>query len=90
MQEIQETRVRSLGWEDLLEKAMATHSNTLAWEIPWTEERRATVHSVRVRYDRSNLVCTQHVCNAYKDRLMLNISENALTSTVQQNTYGKM
>ena len=33
-----ETQVQSLGWEDLLEKEMATHSNTLAWKIPWTEE----------------------------------------------------
>ena len=33
---MQETRVRSLGWEDPLEKA--THSTILAWEIPWTEE----------------------------------------------------
>ena len=33
-----ETRVRSLGQEDLLEKEMATHSSTLAWKIPWTEE----------------------------------------------------
>ena len=33
-----ETRVRSLGWEDPLEKEMAIHSSTLAWKIPWTEE----------------------------------------------------
>ena len=33
-----ETQVRSLGWEDPLEKAMAIHSSTLAWKIPWTEE----------------------------------------------------
>ena len=33
-----ETRVQSLGWEDPLEKEMATHSNILAWKIPWTEE----------------------------------------------------
>ena len=33
-----ETRVQSLGREDPLEKEMATHSCTLAWEIPWTEE----------------------------------------------------
>ena len=32
-----ETWVRSLGWEDPLEKEMATHSSILAWEIPWTE-----------------------------------------------------
>ena len=35
---IQEAWVRSLGWEDPLEKGMATHSSILAWEIPWTEE----------------------------------------------------
>ena len=35
---MQETRVRSLGWEDPLEKGMATHSSVLAWRIPWTEE----------------------------------------------------
>ena len=33
-----ETWVRSLGWEDPLEKGMATHSSILAWRIPWTEE----------------------------------------------------
>ena len=36
-----ETWVRSLGWEDPLEKGMATHSSILAWRIPWTEEPRA-------------------------------------------------
>ena len=35
---MQETRVRSLGWEDPLEKEMAVHSRTIAWKIPWTEE----------------------------------------------------
>ena len=35
---MQEMRVRSLGWEDLLEEEMATHSSILAWRIPWTEE----------------------------------------------------
>ena len=38
MQETQEMQVQSLGWENLLEKEMATHSNILAWKIPWTEE----------------------------------------------------
>ena len=33
-----ETRVQSLGWEDPLEKEMATHSTNFAWKIPWTEE----------------------------------------------------
>ena len=36
---MQETRVRSLGREDPLEKEMATHSSILAWGFPWTEER---------------------------------------------------
>ena len=35
---IWETQVQSLGWEDLLEKEVATHSSILAWEIPWTQD----------------------------------------------------
>ena len=48
-----ETRVRSLGWEDPLEKEMATHSSTLAWKIPWTEEpdRLQSMGSQRVGHD---------------------------------------
>ena len=38
---VQETQVGSLGWEDPLEKGMATHSSILAWRIPWTEEAGA-------------------------------------------------
>ena len=38
MSSMWETQVRSLGWEDPLEKEMATHSSILAWESPWTEE----------------------------------------------------
>ena len=33
-----ETQIQSLGWEDLLDKEMATHSSILAWKIPWMEE----------------------------------------------------
>ena len=40
MQEMEETPVQSLDWEDLLEKEIATHSNILAWKIPLTEEPR--------------------------------------------------
>ena len=48
-----ETRVRSLGWEDLLEKEMATHSNILAWNIPRMEEpgRLQSMGSQRVRHN---------------------------------------
>ena len=45
---IQETQVQALGWEDPLEKEMATQSSILAWRISWTEEpgRLHTVHGV--------------------------------------------
>ena len=50
---MRETQVRSLGWEDPLEKEMATHSGTLAWIIPWMEERcrLQSMGSQRVRHD---------------------------------------
>ena len=50
---MQETQVQSLGREDPLEKEMATHSSTIAWKIPWTEEpgRVQSMGSQRVRHD---------------------------------------
>jgi len=50
---VQETQVGSLGWEDPLEKGMATHSSILAWRIPWTEElgRLQSMGWQRVRHD---------------------------------------
>ena len=50
---MQETQVQFLGQEDPLEKGMATHSNILAWRIPWTEEPDGlqSIGSQRVRYD---------------------------------------
>ena len=50
---MRETWVRSLGWEDPLEKEMATHSSTLAWKIPWTEKpcRLQSMGSQRVGHD---------------------------------------
>ena len=50
---MQETWVRSLGWEDPLEKEMAIHSSILAWRIPWTEEpgRLQSMGSQRVGHD---------------------------------------
>ena len=49
----QETGVRSLGWEDPLEKEMAAHSSILAWKIPWTAEpgRLPSMGSQRVGHD---------------------------------------
>ena len=50
---MQETRVRSLSWEDPLKKGMATHSSILAWRIPQTEEPRGleSMGSQRIRYN---------------------------------------
>ena len=48
---MQETRVRSLGWEDPLEKGKVTHSSILAWRIPWTEERGESMGSQRVGHN---------------------------------------
>ena len=53
-----ETWVRSLDWEDPLEKEMATYSSTLSWKIPWTEEpgRLLSMGLQRVRDDRETLL----------------------------------
>ena len=50
---MQEIQVQSLGWEDPLEKGMATHPRILAWRIPWTEEPVVlqSMGSQRVRQD---------------------------------------
>ena len=64
---MQETSVRSLGWEDPLEKEMAIHSNTVAWKIPWTEEpgrlqsmglQRDMIERLHFHFqDRKRLLC---------------------------------
>ena len=50
---VQETQVQSLGWEDTLERGMATHFSILAWKPPWTEElgEPQSMWSQRVRHD---------------------------------------
>ena len=55
---MRETWVRSLGWEDPLEKEMATHSSILAWRIPWTEEPGGlqSMGSQRVGHDQVTLL----------------------------------
>ena len=56
MQETQEMRFGSLGQEDSLEEEMATHSNILAWKIPWTEElsRLQSTGSLKVVYTHTH------------------------------------
>ena len=60
---MRETQVRSLGREDPLEKEMATHSSTLAWRIPWTEEPGGlqSTGSQGVRHDWAASI---HFCNS--------------------------
>ena len=55
---MQETRVLSLGWEDPLEKEMATGSSILLWEIPWTEEPGG-LQSIQLQRVRHNLEAKQ-------------------------------
>ena len=63
MQEVQDTRVPSLGGEDPLQKGMATHSSILAWRPPWTGEpgRLQSVGSQRVRSDTAERLSTHAV-----------------------------
>ena len=63
---MQKTRVWSLGWEDPLEKEMATHSSILASRIPWTEEpgRLPSTGLQRVEYDWATNPA-QHVLSSY-------------------------
>ena len=57
----QETGVQSLGWEDPLEKEIATHSSILAWEIPWTGAWRATIHGGAKSWTLNEQLSTAHV-----------------------------
>ena len=62
---MQKTCIRSLEWENPLEKDMATHSSILAWEIPWTEEpgRLQPMGTQKVRCDWGiNIVLSEQVC----------------------------
>ena len=79
---VQETWVRSLGWEDPLEKEMAIHSSTLAWKIPWTEEpgRLQSRGLQRVGHDWATFIsfpflqdglCHTQVCCMYHSNIHL-------------------
>ena len=68
---MRETRVRSLGRKDPLEKEMETHSSTLAWKIPWPEEPGGlqSLGSQRVRHDRANSLSFFHFSYFIKEYL---------------------
>ena len=65
MQEMPETRVQSLGWEDPLEEGMAIHFSIPAWKIPWTEEPGSmqSTGSHRIGHDYSKLAHTHYSTN---------------------------
>ena len=59
----QEMRVQSLGWKDLLEEGMATHSSILAWRIPMDRGAwQATIHGVTEESDTTELLSTHTQC----------------------------
>ena len=69
---MQQTRIRSLGQEDPLEKEMVTHSSILAWEIPWTEGAwRATVHEVTKESDTTRQLNNDNTLFYTKDLSIL-------------------
>ena len=77
LQAMQETLVLSLGWEDPLEKEMATHASILAWEIPCTEERGGlqSMGSQRGGYD----LVTEHARTCvYTEKLCMKFSLSAI------------
>ena len=78
---MQEMWVQSLGWEDLLEKEMATHSSILAWEIPWTEEsgRLQSMGVSRVGHDLANKQQQQHRCK--RNRNIKSVISSSSSST---------
>ena len=70
---MQETQVQSLGKKDPLEKEMATHSSTLAWKIPWTEEscRLQSIGLQRVRHDWATSLSFQGTLCLPRERLVM-------------------
>ena len=73
---MRETRVQSLGWDNPLEKEMATHSSTLAWKIPWIEEpgRLQSMGSQRVRRDWATSQCQLHAADTNSHLLATHIA----------------
>ena len=78
---MQETGVQSLGWEDPLEREMATHSSILAWEIPWTEEPGG-LQSTRVKHD----LATKH--HQAQERLQVNSEVSKFTDRKEMASLG--
>ena len=73
----QETLVLSLGWEDPLEKEMATHASILAWEIPWTEELGG-LQSMGLQRGGYDLVTEHARTRVYIENLCMKFSLSAI------------
>ena len=86
MQEIQAMQFQSLGWEDPLEKEIATHSSILAWKIPWTEEPGGlqSLGSHRVRQGWA----TEHEHSIY--RASLNLQKQNLMILIVNESYTRI
>ena len=84
---VRETRVRSLGWEDPLEKEMATHSSTLAWKILWTGEpgRLQSMRSQRVGLDWATSLSLK-ATEAYSEKCWKLIYESILFQRADKTT----
>ena len=85
---MRETRIRSLGWEDPLEKEMATHSSILAWGIPWTEEPGGLQSTGSQRVGQLQPTCLPWAfiycyenlyCNVMDEHFLLKISNFVLS-----------
>ena len=73
-----ETRIQSLGWEDPLEKKMATHSSTLAWEIPWTAAHQAPLSTEFSRQERWSGYFLLHFRSQPRDRTCISCTASPL------------
>ena len=87
-QEMQETQVQSLGWEESLEEGTATHSSIPAWRIPWTEGAwQATVHRVTQSWTQLKRLGT-HIIN--KDLLCSSGMLNVMRQPGWEGSWGRM
>ena len=79
---MQETQVRSLDWDDSLEKGMATHSSIPSWRIPWTEELGGlqSMGSQKVRHDRMTNTFT------FRQSRTITLSQIVLNLIIYENT----
>ena len=80
---VQETRIRPLGWDDPLEKEMATHSSILAWKIPWMEQPGGlqSMGSQRV----GHFWATSLHLDPYGDKVVLRVTVHSLSCNQGQN-----